>query len=374
MRVVTSPTLARSCPVDRRPIDSSSVYPDNAAKLEINSLKVKCPNERNSCDWVGEHSDAQAHIDRCGFACVSCPQCDITLKRAALVTHASECPKRLVVCAYCSADYPSDQADAHRRDCTHVPEQCPNRCGEQTFPRCDLKAHLEGECPLQEMTCELSIIGCSERVKRNTLSEHLITCSSQRAGVLAQRVVQQEAEITRLNKELAAQAKEIQLLRTTMYPCSGQFTWCVSNIRQKIRAAREGDPSCTVIYSPEFLSREGGYLLQLCIYPTGDKATDFMSLYLVVMKGPFDDVIPWPFQQRVMLTLLSCYTGTPIGTAVGNIIKEISPDPRLHYFNRPKDVRNVGFGYPKFIQANKLEADNSEYVGSGCIYLRAVVM
>ncbi|KAL5476301.1 hypothetical protein EMCRGX_G026227 [Ephydatia muelleri] len=369
-----TPCGHRCCPVDRRPIDSSTVYPDNAAKLEINCLKVKCPNERNSCDWVGELSDAEAHIERCGFACVGCPQCGMALKRSALAAHESQCPKRLVSCTYCNVDYPNDLADAHTRDCTHFPEPCPNHCREQTFPRCDLKAHIEGECPLQEVICELSVMGCCESVKRSSVREHLITCSSERAGALAKRVVQQEAEIVRLNKELVAQAKEIQLLHASTYPCSGQFTWCVSNIRQKVRAAREGDPNCSVIYSPEFLSCEGGYLLQLCIYPTGDKTPDYMSLYFVVMKGPFDDVVPWPFQQRVILTLLSCNAGAPGGTSAGNIVKDILPDPRLHYFSRPRDVRNVGYGYHKFIPTTRLEMDNSEYVGSGCIYLRAVVM
>ena len=374
MQVVTSPTLARCCPVDRRPIDSTTMYADNAVRLQINCLKVKCPNEQNSCDWVGELSDAQAHVERCNFTCVGCPQCGTSLRRAALLPHMSQCPKRLVSCTYCTTTYPNDQADAHKRDCTHFPEPCPNQCREQTFPRCDLLAHLDKDCPLQEVVCELSVMGCCERVKRKTSREHLITCSSERAGALAKRVVQQEEEIVRLNKELLAQAKEIQLLRSSMRPCSGQFTWCVSNIRQKVKAAREGDLSCTVIYSPEFLSHEGGYLLQLCIYPIGDKTQDYMSLYFVVMKGPFDDVLPWPFQQRVSLTLLSCNGGAGGGTAVGHIVKDIVPGPHLHYFSRPKDVRNVGYGYHKFIPTAKLEIDNSEYVGNGCIYLRAVVM
>ena len=372
MQVVNSPTL-RCCPVDRRPIDSSTVYPDNAVKLQINCLRVKCPY---SCDWVGELSDAAAHVEKCSFASVNCSQCGTMFKRSALLAHAPQCPKRLVSCTYCNVSCPNDQIEGHGAACTHYPEQCPNQCSERSIPRCDLKAHLDKDCPLQKVICELTIMGCCERVERRTMHEHLITCASERAGALAKKVILQEEEIVRLNKELSAQAHEIQLLRTSVHPCSGQFTWCVSSIRQKVKASREGDPTCTAIYSPEFLSHEGGYLLQLCIHPTGDKTPDHMSFYFVIMKGPFDDILPWPFQQRVKLTLLSCNPGAAVatsGAAGGHIVREIVPDPRLHYFSRPRDVRNVGFGYHKFIPTTKLELESSEYVGSGCIYLRALV-
>ena len=95
-------------------------------------------------------------------------------------------------------------------------------------------------------------------------------------------------------------------LETTLYPLSGQFTWRIGNIADRIKSAQAGDPANSVIYSPAFYSGEGGYKLCLCVYPAGDHNHGFLSLYFVVMKGQFDEVLPWPFQRRVFLYLLNC--------------------------------------------------------------------
>ena len=84
------------------------------------------------------------------------------------------------------------------------------------------------------------------------------------------------------------------------------------------------------------------------------------------MKGRFDEVLQWPFQKRVCLALLN----TKGGHAV---VKNIEPDPRLHYFHRPDSPRNVGYGYPKFIQLTRLLHEESEYVAGGAIFLQSRV-
>ena len=53
-----------------------------------------------------------------------------------------------------------------------------------------------------------------------------------------------------------------------------------------------------------------------------------------------------------------------------SVTKDIHPDPRLHYFHRPENPRNVGYGYPKFISLSILLAQDSEFVENGAIFLR----
>ena len=53
------------CPIDRTQIDLTNTFPDNAFRLQINGLKVRCPNQR--CDWVGELSDKPNHLKECKF-------------------------------------------------------------------------------------------------------------------------------------------------------------------------------------------------------------------------------------------------------------------------------------------------------------------
>lgn len=52
------------------------------------------------------------------------------------------------------------------------------------------------------------------------------------------------------------------------------------------------------------------------------------------------------------------------------MIKDIQPDPRLHYFHRPENPRNVGYGYPKFIPLTRLVVEESEFIANGAIFLR----
>lgn len=53
--------------------------------------------------------------------------------------------------------------------------------------------------------------------------------------------------------------------------------------------------------------------------------------------------------------------------------KDIQPDPRLHYFHRPENPRNVGYGYPKFISLTRLLTEESEYIENGAFFLRCKI-
>ena len=54
-------------------------------------------------------------------------------------------------------------------------------------------------------------------------------------------------------------------------------------------------------------------------------------------------------------------------------MKDIQPDPRLHYFFRPEGDRNVGYGYPKFIALPKLQLEDSEFVANDSLFFRCVI-
>ena len=85
-----------------------------------------------------------------------------------------------------------------------------------------------------------------------------------------------------------------------------------------------------------------------------------------IKKGPNDEVLPWPFQRRVYLSLINTHSRQ-------KIVKEITPDPRLHYFHRPSDKRNVGYGFPKFVPLMKLQNQESEYIAGGAICMRITI-
>lgn len=82
------------CPIDRSPVDVTNTFPDNAAKLQINSLKVRCTME--GCDWTGEFSDRIEHRTKCTYMSVHCELCNAKIFKADVEAHLNNCPQRKV--------------------------------------------------------------------------------------------------------------------------------------------------------------------------------------------------------------------------------------------------------------------------------------
>lgn len=172
------------------------------------------------------------------------------------------------------------------------------------FTRRSITAHLE-VCPRVLVPCSMEVYGCSEKVERVSLEQHLAVCLPRHAGHMCRQIQDLQREVKELQGGLAVQQELMQGMEVNLYPSSGQFTWRINGIREKIKLAEGGDVNTSVIYSPSFYSLEAGYKLSLCVYPAGDNNQGFMSLYFVVMKGRFDEILQWPFQRRVYLSLLN---------------------------------------------------------------------
>ena len=193
----------------------------------------------------------------------------------------------------------------HHGDCPEYQVQCQYGCCDKFFLRRELPAHYD-ECPLVMVSCRLRSFGCTATVQRCKLAEHLVECAPQRMASMADTILQLQSKVMQLETVVNNKSIVEKELAETYYPMSGQFTWRISGITNRIKSAQSGDPANSVIYSPAFYSGEGGYKLCLCVYPAGDHNQGFLSLYFVVMRGQFDEILPWPFQRRVFLSLLNC--------------------------------------------------------------------
>ena len=357
-----------SCPVDRQQI-KGDIFPDMAAKRHINSLKVKCYNFRKGCAWTGDLVDRRTHSKNCQYTTHNCRNCGVILQILDLENHQAVCPKRPVNCKYCEVKFPLSDMDKHFAVCSQFPVSCPNSCSSSLIARSLIDNHMKKDCPFQLLACSLEPFGCADRVRRCEMESHLEKCAIKRISSLAGTVLQQSKAIEELRENFEQCQLSVNQTESTCYPSHGQFTWKVSDIRRKILAAQSNSQQQSpdsFLYSPPFFTGEGGYKLCLCIYPAGDNNQGCLSLYFVVMKGPYDDILLWPFQKHVRLILINCRGGH-------SIVKEINPDPRLHYFRRPKEEKNVGYGYPRFIPLQKILSEDSEFVSTDSIFIRANV-
>ena len=294
-----------------------------------------------------------------------------------------------VNCEHCSQEVARIDLKRHHGECPEYQVHCQYGCTDKTYLRRLLSSHYT-ECPLVPVPCSMRSFGCNETVKRSKLSEHMMQCAPRHAAKMAHCILQLQSKVEQLETLLSNRSDVVKEMESTLYPSSGQFTWRIDNITNRIKSAQTGDPASSVIYSPAFYSGEGGYKLCLCVYPAGDHNQGFLSLYFVVMKGQFDEILQWPFQRRVFLSLLNCRSVIEGSTNCmlfsvhssllypcrggQSVMKDIHPDHRLHYFFRPESERNVGYGYPKFIALPKLQLEDSEFVENDAIFFRCVVL
>lgn len=193
----------------------------------------------------------------------------------------------------------------HHNACPDYPVACHFQCDSHTkFTRTDIQAHLS-VCPRVPVPCTMGNYGCTEKVERAELESHLQGCVPRHMGKLCLEIDTLRVEVQDLKAALATQQELVEQVEANVYPSAGQFTWRIDSIRDKIALAQTGSKTENVIYSPSFYSLEAGYKLSLCIYPAGDNNQGYLSLYFVVMKGQFDEILQWPFQKRVYLSLLN---------------------------------------------------------------------
>lgn len=344
----------------------TGVFQDNAARMQIQRLKVHCPHKSKGCSWTGDLSDRSSHLRLCPHSIRSCDYCSDRIQVSELVKHIETCPKAPVSCQYCNSTWPRDKLDNHRdKHCPKAPVKCPNSCHDDSLIREAISMHCSNECSRQPVPCPLESFGCLDKIPREDIPTHVKECALEHLSMLALLVLEQSKEIDSLKRLLASQRQSLTSMENTCYPLQPRFTWKIDDIKGRIKMAQT-TPKSPPIYSPAFYTGEGGYKLGLCVYPAGDSNHECMSLYFLVMRGPFDDILPWPFQRPVCLLLINCRGGP-------NLVKEFYPDPRLHYFKKPTEPRNVGFGYSRFIPVVTLLNEEAGYTSNGSIFIRVMV-
>lgn len=87
-----------------------------------------------------------------------------------------------------------------------------------------------------------------------------------------------------------------------------------------------------------------------------------MSLFFVVMRGEYDNLLQWPFQQKVTMTLLDQENGR------ANLSDTFRPDPASSSFKKPTTDMNIASGCPLFVSHAILESPT--YVKDDIVMLK----
>lgn len=194
----------------------------------------------------------------------------------------------------------------------------------------------------------------------------LVTDVEQHKGSIAQMgatVDSISSSIPRYDTILEELNLKIEILEVKS--CTGIYVWKVNDLARRTREARIG--RTLSLYSPPFYTSVHGYRICLRAYLNGDgngRGTH-VSLYIVIMKSEYDELLSWPFAYNVVLTLINQVE--PMKPEKSMTHKFV-PSPSSSSFQKPQDTFNVASGFPEFAPVSVL--NDPLFCKSDTIYFR----
>ena len=96
-----------------------------------------------------------------------------------------------------------------------------------------------------------------------------------------------------------------------------------------------------------------------------------MSLYVCIIKGEFDALLPWPFALQLSITLLDQNKNTAKRKDHVQSLRPNACVENMPFLKRPTGDRNPAFGLVRFIELEKF--NEGEFVKNEAIYIRVKV-
>ncbi|KAI6651764.1 SID1 transmembrane family member 1-like [Oopsacas minuta] len=188
---------------------------------------------------------------------------------------------------------------------------------------------------------------CKMRIKRNELAMHENSHLKERCSLLSQQLI-------RVNLHSKSESINPSLIPLGAWAIVNKslinrgnyitpFYWVVKNVIGQIESSKE-------IFSPPFLSSINGY--QFCVRLNmsghGNGSGTHLSLYLYIMKGPYDDQIVWPTKHGTFKATLMSQSVEGEDTPYYTKTASIGSHPA---FRRKLDIvkKNTSAGWPMYI-------------------------
>ncbi len=183
-----------------------------------------------------------------------------------------------------------------------------------------------------------------------------------------QEIFDLKSTVTKLEKSMRSKHAEFEdrdfrlsLIENSNH--DGSMIWKIPQFSQRMADAQTG--RYTSIFSLPFHSGRYGYKMCLRLYILGDGIgkNTHMSLFFVVMKGEFDNILPWPFTHKVTFKLINQTSGRDIDT--------FQPDPMSSSFRKPKSDMNIASGCPRF--ASHTELKNNGFIVDDTVFIKCSI-
>ena len=125
----------------------------------------------------------------------------------------------------------------------------------------------------------------------------------------------------------------------------------------------------TSVYSPPFYSSPTGYKMRAKLYLHGDgnARRTHMSLFFVLMRGPNDPILKFPFNYKVTF----CLYDQILINDISSILFDQILNPTS--FQRPRSEMNIAGGIPKFFPLAMIQQEGNPYVQDDAMFIKIIV-
>ena len=182
---------------------------------------------------MGELGQLKSHLDSdkgCGYVEVTCTnkQCRNKMKRKDLQSHLQEkCHYRPYECEHCGHKdtytaitgeraNPLKSYGNHYSKCPEYLLDCPNQCGVTGIKRTAMPDH-HSFCPLELLDCPFNDAGCTEKIARKDMEDHMIANQQK-------HILQGYQSLQQMKKELDDTKKELQETKQELHTTKQDFS------------------------------------------------------------------------------------------------------------------------------------------------------
>ena len=149
------------------------------------------------------------------------------------------------------------------------------------------------------------------------------------------------------------------------------FIWKINPFSEILRQAKAGEKA-KIVSAPFYTDRTEsyGYKLKVWIYPngTGTGLNTHLSVYIAIIKGEYDAILPWPFKKKVKFTVIDQQEDSDAERE--NVTRQLIPGNHpVSFASRPKqEESSSGRGYADFISHEQLHS--RRYIVDDTLFLQ----
>ncbi|KAM9206894.1 TNF receptor-associated factor 1 isoform 1-T6 [Dugong dugon] len=252
------------------------------------------------------------------------------------------------------------EVDCYRAPCSESQEEL----ALQHFMKEKLLAELEEKLRVFENIVAVlnKEVEASHLALAASIHQSQLDC--ERILSLEQRVVELQQTLAQKDQALGKLEQSLHLMEEASF--DGTFLWKITNVTRRCHESACG--KTISLFSPAFYTAKYGYKLCLRLYLNGDGSgkRTHLSLFIVIMRGEYDALLPWPFRNKVTFMLLDQNNRE-------HAIDAFRPDLNSASFQRPQSETNVASGCPLFFPLSRLQSPKHAYVKDDTMFLKCIV-